>query len=71
MSLPVGNYEIPLLLQDRTLDAMGQLVYAPTHDDGARIYEEALVLFVLSKVEPEIERVASGSGVPRARIQFV
>ena len=33
-SLPSGNYEIPLLLQDRTLDDSGQLVYSPTHEDG-------------------------------------
>lgn len=34
MDLPSGDYEIPLLLQDRTLDDNGQLVYAPTFDDG-------------------------------------
>ena len=34
MSLPSGDYEVPLVLQDRTLDAQGQLVYAPTFDDG-------------------------------------
>ena len=34
MNLPAGNYEVPLLLQDRTLDEEGQLVYAPTHEDG-------------------------------------
>ncbi|MDR3727883.1 MAG: multicopper oxidase domain-containing protein [Terracidiphilus sp.] len=34
MDLPSGNYEVPLLLQDRTLDEKGQLVYAPTFDDG-------------------------------------
>jgi spore coat protein A len=34
MHLPVGDYEIPLLLQDRTLDDQGQLVYAPTMEDG-------------------------------------
>ena len=27
MNLPSGDYEIPLLLQDRTLDDQGQLVY--------------------------------------------
>jgi spore coat protein A, manganese oxidase len=37
MGLPAGDYEIPLLLQDRTLDAMGQLVYAPTHEDGVKL----------------------------------
>ncbi len=36
MNLPSGNYEIPLLLQDRTLDDKGQLVYSPTFDDGQR-----------------------------------
>ena len=35
MNLPSGDYEIPLLLQDRTLDEQGQLVYAPTNEDGA------------------------------------
>jgi spore coat protein A len=34
MELPAGDYEIPLLVQDRTLDENGQLVYAPTFDDG-------------------------------------
>ena len=37
MNLPSGDYEIPLLLQDRTLDDQGQLVYAPTMDDGLRL----------------------------------
>ncbi len=37
MNLPAGDYEIPLLLQDRTLDDAGQLVYAPTHDDGVEL----------------------------------
>jgi len=37
MGLPSGNYEIPLLLQDRTLDDAGQLVYSPTHEDGAKL----------------------------------
>jgi spore coat protein A len=37
MKLPSGAYEIPLLLQDRTLDEAGQLVYAPTHEDGERL----------------------------------
>jgi spore coat protein A len=36
MGLPSGDYEIPLLLQDRTLDEQGQLVYAPTFDDGQK-----------------------------------
>ncbi|MEO6909336.1 MAG: multicopper oxidase domain-containing protein, partial [Edaphobacter sp.] len=34
MNLPAGEYEIPLVLQDRTLDDHGQLFYAPTMDDG-------------------------------------
>jgi spore coat protein A, manganese oxidase len=34
MNLPSGDYEVPLLLQDRTLDDRGQLVYAPTMDDA-------------------------------------
>jgi spore coat protein A, manganese oxidase len=34
--LPSGDYEIPLLLQDRTLDDLGQLVYSPTFDDGQK-----------------------------------
>jgi spore coat protein A len=37
MNLPAGDYEIPLILQDRTLDDQGQLVYAPTHDDGIKL----------------------------------
>lgn len=34
MNLPSGDYEIPLVLQDRTLNKQGQLVYAPTFDSG-------------------------------------
>ncbi|MGH9607769.1 MAG: multicopper oxidase family protein [Terracidiphilus sp.] len=34
MNLPSGDYEIPLSLQDRTLDNRGQLVYAPTQEGG-------------------------------------
>lgn len=34
MNLPSGDYEIPLLLQDRMVDAQGQLVYQPTFADG-------------------------------------
>jgi spore coat protein A, manganese oxidase len=34
MDFPTGDYEIPLLIQDRTLDDDGQLVYGPTFDDG-------------------------------------
>ncbi len=37
MSLPSGRYEIPLSLQDRMLDDDGQLVYAPTRDDGVPV----------------------------------
>jgi spore coat protein A len=37
MNLPSGNYEIPLTLQDRTLDDEAQLLYAPTKDDGTRV----------------------------------
>src|SRR6202034_4715409 len=36
MGLPSGDYEIPLLLQDRTLDDQGQLVYSPRFDDGQK-----------------------------------
>ena len=34
LNLPSGDYEIPLIVQDRTLDENGQLVYAPVNDDG-------------------------------------
>jgi spore coat protein A len=37
MHLPSGDYEIPLLLQDRTLDDGGNLVYSPTHEDGRKL----------------------------------
>jgi spore coat protein A len=37
MGLPSGDYEIPLLVQDRTLDEAGQLAYTPTHEDGAKL----------------------------------
>jgi spore coat protein A len=37
MNLPSGDYEIPLILQDRTLDPQGQLVYAPTMDDFVKL----------------------------------
>lgn len=37
MGLPAGENEIPLILQDRTLDAQGQLVYAPTGDDSVAL----------------------------------
>jgi len=36
MDLPSGDFEIPLLLQDRTLDNQGQLVYSATFDDGQK-----------------------------------
>jgi spore coat protein A, manganese oxidase len=41
LSLPDGAYEVPLVLQDRTLDDESQLVYAPTEDDGAKVAEGA------------------------------
>jgi spore coat protein A len=37
MGLPAGDYEIPLLLQDRTLDDKGQLVYSPTIENGTKL----------------------------------
>ncbi|MGH9617143.1 MAG: multicopper oxidase family protein [Acidobacteriaceae bacterium] len=37
MDLPSGDYEIPLQLQDRTLDDQGQLLYAPTGDEGGKL----------------------------------
>jgi spore coat protein A len=37
LNLPSGDYEIPLILQDRTLDEHGQLVYAPTQDDAVAL----------------------------------
>ena len=33
-NLPSGEYEIALVLQDRTLDEQGQLLYVPTQDDA-------------------------------------
>jgi spore coat protein A, manganese oxidase len=36
MNLPASDYEIPLVLQDRTLDDQGRLVYAPTNEDGTQ-----------------------------------
>jgi spore coat protein A, manganese oxidase len=35
LQLPVGDYEIPLLIQDRSFDEHGQLAYVPTFDDGS------------------------------------
>ena len=37
LNLPAGDYEVPLILQDRTLDEQGQLVYAPTQDDAVAL----------------------------------
>jgi len=37
MNLPTGEYEIPLVVQDRTLDDKGQLVYTPTNEDGKKL----------------------------------
>jgi spore coat protein A len=37
MELPSGKYEIPLLIQDRTLDEQGRLVYSPTFEDGQKL----------------------------------
>ncbi len=34
MNLPSGEFEVPLILQDRTLDQQGQLVYLPENEDG-------------------------------------
>ena len=34
MNLPSSEFEIPLMLQDRSLDEQGQLLYSPTHEDG-------------------------------------
>jgi len=39
MGLPSGDCEIPILLQDRSVDEAGQLVYAPTFDDGQKAAE--------------------------------
>jgi spore coat protein A len=35
MQLPSGDYEVPLVLQDRKLDDHGQLLYVPTNEDGS------------------------------------
>src|SRR5581483_3024169 len=37
LDLPSGDYEIPLIVQDRTVDEQGQLVYDPTFEDGQKI----------------------------------
>jgi spore coat protein A len=37
LNLPHGDFEICLLIQDRTLDEKGQLLYAPTAEDGSAL----------------------------------
>ncbi len=37
LNLPSGQYEIPLVLQDRSLDERGQLVYSPTDETGEKL----------------------------------
>jgi len=37
MNLPSGEFEIPLVIQDRTLDEGGQLVYAPAQEGGGKL----------------------------------
>lgn len=37
LNLPAGEYEIPMVLQDRTLDERGQLAYTPSWDDGTDV----------------------------------
>jgi spore coat protein A len=37
LALPAGDFEIPLVLQDRTLDSQGQLLYSPSLDDGTKL----------------------------------
>jgi spore coat protein A len=37
MNLPAAEYEIPLLIQDRTLNAAGELLYLPSHEDGKEL----------------------------------
>ena len=37
MNLPSGDYEIPLLLQDKTLTEQGQLAYLPTMESGDKL----------------------------------
>ena len=34
LKLPAGEYEIPLVVQDRTVNKQGQLLYTPTFEDG-------------------------------------
>jgi spore coat protein A len=37
LDLPAGDYELPLVLQDRILDDRGQLVYSPTLENGQHL----------------------------------
>ena len=37
LKLPAGEYEVPLIIQDRTLDDQGQLVYSPSQEDGSKL----------------------------------
>jgi spore coat protein A len=37
LDLPSGDYELPLILQDRTLDDRAQLVYSPTLESGQQL----------------------------------
>jgi spore coat protein A len=37
LELPSGDYELPLVFQDRTLDDGGQLVYSPTFEKGQKL----------------------------------
>jgi len=37
MNLPSGEYEIPIILQDRTLNEEGRLVYTPTQEGGLKL----------------------------------
>jgi FtsP/CotA-like multicopper oxidase with cupredoxin domain len=39
LNLPSGPYEICLVIQDRTLDEQGQLLYTPTNEDGSPLPE--------------------------------
>lgn len=35
LHLPTGDYEVPLIFEDRIVDGRGQLLYAPTQDSGS------------------------------------
>ena len=37
LDLPAGDYEIPLILQDRTLNDQGQLDYSPAQEGGQKV----------------------------------